>query len=300
MEVNKDTTEPYLSSPIPAITASRWWCKDTVAIVTGANKGIGFSMVKQLARLGLTVILTARDVEKGKKAVESLKNQGLFVHFHPLDVSDPASIRTFALWFHKKFGVMDILINNAAVSFNDLYENSVDHAEIVIKTNFYGVKLLTEALLPMFRRSDSISRILNISSRLGSINKMRNPTMKEMLQNENLSAKQIEGMVDLFLENVKNGTWKNQGWPEIWTDYAVSKLALNAYSRVLAKQFEDFGLRVNCFCPGFTQTSMTGGKGTHTADDAAEVGARLALLPPGELSTGKFYVGFNPGIISKL
>ena len=67
--------------------------------------------------------------------------------------------------------IIDILqINNAAVSFNNIYENSVDHAEIVIKTNFYGVKLLTEALLPMFRLSDSISRILNISSRLGSIN----------------------------------------------------------------------------------------------------------------------------------
>ncbi|KAJ6379303.1 hypothetical protein OIU76_016012 [Salix suchowensis] len=76
MEVNKDTTEPYLSSPVPAITA-RWWCKDTVAVVTGANRGIGFSMVKQLAQLGLTVILTARDLEKGKKAVELLKKPGL-------------------------------------------------------------------------------------------------------------------------------------------------------------------------------------------------------------------------------
>ncbi|KAI9383766.1 hypothetical protein POPTR_013G127700v4 [Populus trichocarpa] len=301
MEVNKEITQPYSSSssPIPTFT-TRWWSKDTVAMVTGANKGIGFSLVKQLAQLGLTVILTARDVEKGNSAVELLKSHGLHVHFYRLDVSDPASVKTLASWFQKKFGVLDILINNAAVSFNDIYENSVDHAEIVIKTNFYGVKLLTEALLPMFRLSDSISRILNISSRLGSINKMRNPKMKEMLLNERLSAQEIEGMVNLFLENVRDGTWKNQGWPEIWTDYAVSKLALNAYSRVLAKQYEDFGLSVNCFCPGFTQTSMTSGKGTHTADDAAEVGARLALLPPGELPTGKFYIGFNPGVISKL
>ncbi|CAK7322488.1 unnamed protein product [Dovyalis caffra] len=267
MEVNKELAEPYLSSslPIPSIT-TRWWSKDTVAIVTGANKGIGFSLVKQLTELGLTVILTARDVEKGNKAVELLKSHGLLVHFYRLDVSDPASIKTFTSWFQRKFGVLDILVNNAAVSFNDIYENSVEHAETVIKTNFYGAKLLTEAVLPMFRRSDSISRILNISSRLGSINKMRNPKIKEMLLSEKLSAQQIEGMANL----------------------------------VLAKQYEGSGLSVNCFCPGFTQTSMTGGKGTHTADDAAQVGVRLTLLPPEELSTGKFYIGFNTVTSSKL
>lgn len=130
--------------------------------------------------------------------------------------------------------------------------------------------------------------------------KMRNPNMREMLVSENLSEKQIEGMVNLFLETVKNGTWKSKGWPETWPDYAVSKMALNAHSRLLAKRYEGRGLSVNCFCPGFTQTSMTGGKGTHSADDAAEVGAKLALLPPQELTTGKFYIGFNPGITSKL
>ena len=131
--------------------------------------------------------------------------------------------------------------------------------------------------------------------------KMKNPEMKEMLQSENLSEEQIDGMVNIFLESVQNGTWKSKGWPEIWTDYAVSKLALNSYSRVLSRRYsKDYGLSVNCFCPGFTQTSMTKGKGTHSADDAAEVGARLALLPPQLLPTGKFYIGFSPGIVSKL
>lgn len=130
--------------------------------------------------------------------------------------------------------------------------------------------------------------------------KMKNPRIKKMLLSENLSEEHIEEMVNMFLESVKKGTWKSQGWPEIWTDYAVSKLAINAYSRVLARRYKDRGLCVNCFCPGFTQTSMTRGKGTHTAAEAAEVGARLALLPPHELPTGKFYMGFRPGIVSKL
>ncbi|KAH0993231.1 hypothetical protein GBA52_004714 [Prunus armeniaca] len=247
----------------------RWWSEDTVAIVTGANKGIGFALVKRMAELGMTVILTARDIERGCKAVEALRAQGLSnVAFSCLDVSDPSSIRAFTSWFRKSYVALDILVNNAAVSFNDLNENSVEHAETVMKTNFYGPKLLIEALLPVFRSSSSVSRILNVSSRLGSLN---------------------------------SGTWKSKGWPKLWTDYAVSKLALNAYTRVLAKRYEGRGLSVNSFCPGFTQTSMTHCKGDHTADDAAGVAARLALLPSHQIPSGKFFFwGSSNAISSKL
>ncbi|WJZ88286.1 hypothetical protein VitviT2T_007602 [Vitis vinifera] len=295
---SKDVEPPFFPPPL---LSTRWWSKDTVAIVTGANKGIGFALVKRLAESGLTVILTARDEARGLKALQSLAAQGLHVHFSLLDVSNPDSIQTFASWFQHSFRKLDILVNNAGVSFNNINENSVEHAEVVIKTNYYGPKMLIEALLPMFRRSSSVSRILNISSRLGLLNKLKNPNIKEiLLDEEKLSKDQIDRIVSMFLENVKTGTWKNQGWPEIWTDYAVSKLALNAYSRVLAKRYKGCGLSVNCFCPGFTQTTMTGGKGNHTADAAASIGARLALLPPEELPTGKFYLGFSPQVYSKL
>ncbi|XP_034685296.1 (+)-neomenthol dehydrogenase isoform X2 [Vitis riparia] len=291
--------KPSFSSP--CLSSTRWWSKDTVAIVTGANKGIGFALVKRLAESGLTVILTARDEARGLKALQSLAAQGLHVHFSLLDVSDPDSIQSFASWFQHSFRKLDILVNNAGVSFNNIDENSVEHAEVVIKTNYYGPKMLIEALLPMFRCSSSVSRILNISSRLGLLNKLKNPNIKEiLLDEEKLSKDRIDRIVSMFLENVKTGTWKNQGWPEIWTDYAVSKLALNAYSRVLAKRYKGCGLSVNCFCPGFTQTTMTGGKGNHTADAAAGIGARLVLLPPEELPTGKFYLGFSPQVYSKL
>ncbi|XVE84416.1 hypothetical protein DITRI_Ditri17bG0012300 [Diplodiscus trichospermus] len=289
------------SSPTPLSSSTRWWSKETVAVVTGANKGIGFAVVKRLAELGLTVVLTARDVDRGNKAAEALREQGLLnVHFFPLDVSKLASIKTFVSWLETTFGGLDILVNNAAVSFNEIDENSVEYAEIVIKTNFHGPKLLTESLLPLFRLSSSISRILNISSRLGSINKMRNLRIKETLQNERLTEEQIEEVVNLFMEDVKNGEWQSQGWPEIWTDYSVSKIALNAYSRVLAKRFEGRRLSINCFCPGFTQTSMTRGQGSHTPDAAAHVAAMLALLPPHNLPTGKFFLGFGPYNKSRL
>ncbi|KAG9136228.1 hypothetical protein Leryth_003829 [Lithospermum erythrorhizon] len=149
-------------------TTMIWWSKETLAIVTGANKGIGYALVKKFACLGIRVILTARDEAKGMHAVDSLfSSLVLKVDFHILDVSNTDSIMAFASWFKTKYGVWDILVNNAAVSFNDVHENGVEHAETVITTNFYGPKLLTEVLLPMSRSSHTISRILNVSSRLG-------------------------------------------------------------------------------------------------------------------------------------
>ncbi|KAJ0977066.1 hypothetical protein J5N97_012540 [Dioscorea zingiberensis] len=268
-----------------------WWSKETVAVVTGANKGIGFAFVKCLAQLGLTVILTSRDVIKGQAAVDSLKAENLHVEYCQLDISDLRSVSDFAFWISHKFGGLDILVNNAGVSFNEINTNSVEHAETVIETNFYGPKLLIEALLPFFRRSatDS-SRILNISSQLGLLSKVKNPKLREMLADEeNLSENMIEKMVANFIGSVKKGTWKEEGWPEVWTDYSVSKLALNTYSWILAKRYESDNMKVNCFCPGFTRTSMTSGLGNHTADEAAKLGVSIVLLPHDQLPSGKFF-----------
>ncbi|KAL0349261.1 UNVERIFIED_CONTAM: (+)-neomenthol dehydrogenase [Sesamum angustifolium] len=89
----------------------RWWSKDTVAIVTGANKGIGFALVRRLAEVGMTVVLTARDTGRGVEAAELLRREGLLnVHFFQLDVANPNSIKTFAAWFQEAFGVVDMTI----------------------------------------------------------------------------------------------------------------------------------------------------------------------------------------------
>ncbi|KAG8071387.1 hypothetical protein GUJ93_ZPchr0006g41929 [Zizania palustris] len=163
--------------------------------------------------------------------------------------------------------------------------------------------MLIEALLPLFRRSAANSRILNISSQLGLLNKVRDLSLRSMLLDEGaLTEGKIEGMTSRFLAEVKDGTWARRGWPAVWTDYAVSKLALNAYSRLLAARLARAGDRVavNCFCPGFTRTDMTRGWGTRTAEEAGRVAAGLALLPPGELPTGKFFKWCTPQLYSKL
>lgn len=131
--------------------------------------------------------------------------------------------------------------------------------------------------------------------------KLKNAQMKMLLGNEErLSEDRIDIVVREFLLDVKEGRWMTQGWPNIWTDYSVSKLALNAYSKILAQRYEGV-VSSNCFCPGVTQTSMTDGKGNHSADDAAEMAAEIALLPTRLLTTGKFYAGsMTRGICSKL
>lgn len=125
--------------------------------------------------------------------------------------------------------------------------------------------------------------------------------VKKLLEDEEaLTVEAIDGVVSQFLRHVKMGTWEEEGWPKVWTDYAVSKLALNAYSRVLAKSQEGRGLSVNCFCPGFTRTAMTRGHGQHSSEEAAEVAAKLALMPPHGLLTGKFFKWSKPFMYSML
>ncbi|XP_031479997.1 (+)-neomenthol dehydrogenase [Nymphaea colorata] len=284
------------------ISPARWWTKETVAVVTGGNKGIGFEIVRQLAEEGLTVVLTSRDVCRGQAAVKSLRSIGCTgILYHSLDVADPSSIRDFVSWLKTSLGGLDILVNNAAVSFNDIDENSVEHAETVIATNFSGPKLLTESVLPLFRPPASSARILNISSRLGLPNKLRNPALKRLLEDEErLSEVGIEEMVRTFLSHVKQGTWEEEGWPKVWTDYSVSKLALNAYSVLLARRLKDRGVGVNCFCPGYTITSMTKGRGVHTAAAAARSAVRIVLLPPDGHPTGKFFIKDQPHHYCKL
>ena len=109
--------------------------------------------------------------------------------------------------------------------------------------------------------------------------KVSDPSLKALLlDEETLTEAAIDAMVSRFLAQVKDGTWGAQGWPKVWTDYSVSKLALNAYSRLLARRLQARGARVsvNCFCPGFTRTDMTRGWGKRTAEEAAAAAARRA------------------------
>ncbi|XP_071733397.1 uncharacterized protein [Rutidosis leptorrhynchoides] len=282
---------------IPYSDHQRWWSAETIAVVTGANRGIGFEITRQLALNGLTVVLTSRDIIVGEEVTKSLQENGLKVVFHQLDIVDPTSIDSFCAWIKDKYGGIDILINNAGVSYNTGSENSVDFSEKVINTNYFGTKNLTKAVIPLMRLSAEGARIVMVSSRLGRLNGRRNRiadvTLRQQLDDvESLSEDLIDTTISKFLEQVKDGSWISGGWPQNYTDYSLSKLAVNAYTRlmamILSERPDGNKIYINCCCPGWVKTAMTGWAGLTSPEEGADTAVWLALFP-GQCVSGKFF-----------
>ncbi|PIN17841.1 Dehydrogenases with different specificities (related to short-chain alcohol dehydrogenases) [Handroanthus impetiginosus] len=289
--------EISLLRTIPYPDHQRWWTSNTIAVVTGANRGIGFEIAHQLALHGLTVILTSRDSDVGEEATQVLQERGLNVVFHQLDIADPSSIETFANRIENIHGGIDILVNNAGVNFNVGSNNSVEFAEKVIATNYFGTKNVIKAMIPLMRPSDSGARIVNVSSRLGRLNGRRNrigniELRKKLEDNESISEELIDQTMNTFLEQAKNGSWEDGGWPRAFTDYSLSKLAVNVYTRLMAKIFSDrpegHKVYINCYCPGWVKTAMTDWAGHTSPEEGADTAVWLALLPDQSIS-GKFF-----------
>ncbi|XP_020218534.2 uncharacterized protein LOC109801817 [Cajanus cajan] len=281
------------------------------AVVTGANKGIGFGMCEKLASSGIVVVLTARDEKRGLKAVEKLKEFGLsdFIVFHQLDVNDPASVATLADFIKTQFGKLDILVNNAAVTGGKLLDGDallrkrngeqIDWSEVgyqtyelaeqCVETNFYGVERVTEALVPLLQLSIS-PRIINISSRAGLLKNIPNEWARRMFSDiENLTREKIDGVLKEFQKDFKEGSLENKGWPAFASAYTMSKAALNAYTRVMAKKYPHF--HINSVCPGFVKTDMNNNTGQLSIDEGTQTPLMLALMP-NSVPSGCF---FNQG-----
>ncbi|KAK7349539.1 hypothetical protein VNO77_06983 [Canavalia gladiata] len=282
------------------------------AIVTGANKGIGFATCKLLASNRITVVLTARDENKGLEAVQKLKELSLPGHvvFHQLDVTDHASIKSLADFIRNQYGKLDILVNNAgipgahvdgeALAAANILENfgRVDWSKIVtesyelteagVKTNYYGAKELTKALIPLLQSSSS-PKIVNVSSSMGRLENIPNGWPKEVLSDvENLTEEKIDNILNEFLKDFKEGSLETKGWPLAMPAYSVSKAALNAYTRILAKKYPSFC--INAVCPGYVKTGLNHNSGILSPDEGAESAVRLALLPHGTTTSGLFFL----------
>lgn len=282
---------------IPYSDHERWWSAETIAVVTGANRGIGFEIARQLATHGLTVILTSRDASVGEEATKTLHERGLKVVFHQLDVSDHESINSFCAWVKEKYGGIDILVNNAGISYNTGSDNSVEFAEKVININYVGTKNMTKAALPLMRPSTEGARIVMVSSRLGRLNGRRNRigdvALRQKLEDvELLSEDLIDATMNKFLEEVKDGSWISGGWPQNNTDYSLSKLAVNAYTRLMARVLSERGdgekIFINCCCPGWVKTALTGWAGLTSPEEGADTAVWLALLRE-QSGNGKFF-----------
>ncbi|KAI8569424.1 hypothetical protein RHMOL_Rhmol02G0278000 [Rhododendron molle] len=285
-----------------------------VAIVTGSNKGIGLEICRQLASNGITVILTARDENRGLEAVRDLKASGLSdILFHQLDVTNQASVASLAEFIKTKFNKLDILVNNAGIAGTvidpearkgikigiddlvggpdsklkqEMFKKDFGVAEACLKTNYYGVKLVTEELIPLLQLSDS-PRIVNISSSMGKLKLVSHENAKKELTNvDGLRVEKVDELVEEFLEDYKEDLVETKGWPANFAPYIVSKAALNGYTRVMARNYPH--IPINAVCPGYVKTDINHNSGILTVEQGAKGPVMLALVP-GPGPSGLFY-----------
>jgi NAD(P)-dependent dehydrogenase (short-subunit alcohol dehydrogenase family) len=212
-----------------------------VALVSGANRGIGWETCRQLGRAGLTVLLTARDAERGERAREKLASEGIDCRFHTLDVDDAESVRRTVDFAATELGRLDVLVNNAAIAID--HQASVIEVDLAVvqrtfDTNFLGALRLCQAAIPLMREN-GYGRIVNVSSGRGSFAKL------------------------------------GAGGPS----YRMSKTALNALTVILADELKSTNILVNAMTPGWVRTRLGGMKAVRSTEEGADTAVWLATLP---------------------
>ncbi|MDB4943240.1 MAG: short chain dehydrogenase [Labilithrix sp.] len=225
--------------------------KKKTALVTGANKGIGFETARQLARLGYVVWLGCRDEGRGVAAAKELAADGE-VRFVRLDVTDDASVRAAAERIAGTAGALDVLVNNAAIiaaGDGPPSKASLAALQTTLDVNLVGALRVTQAFLPLVRKA-AAGRIVNVSSTMGSISALLDPD---------------SALAPLAAQ-----------FPNF--AYAASKTALNALTAWLVIELRDTAVKVNALCPGFNATDMNGFTGTQPPSEGAKVVVRAATL----------------------
>lgn len=232
--------------------------QNSTALVTGANKGIGRETARRLALQGMTVLVGARDRERGEAAVASLRTISPDVHLVLIDVSDVASIERAAADVRERFGRLDVLINNAAIAAasGPPSTHSVATMRELFSTNAFGLISVTQAFLPLLEKAPS-ARIVNVSTSLASLILISDPNSM------------VAQQTDLFA-------------------YAASKSAVNTFTVHLANQLRAKNIKVNSACPGYVATDINQHRGHRTVEQGAEIIVRLATLPESG-PTGGFF-----------
>ncbi|XP_057553071.1 carbonyl reductase [NADPH] 3 [Hippopotamus amphibius kiboko] len=253
-----------------------------VALVTGANRGIGFAIARDLCRqFSGDVVLTARDTARGRAAVQQLQAEGLSPRFHQLDIDDLQSIRALRDFLRKEYGGLNVLVNNAGIAFKIDDPTPLDiQAEMTLKTNFFATRNVCSELLPIVKPH---GRVVNISSLQGS-KALENCSedLQEKFRCETLTEEDLVDLMKKFIEDTKNEVHEREGWPD--SAYGVSKLGVTVLSGILARHLDEKRkadrILLNACCPGWVKTDMGDAHGSRTVEEGAETPVYLALLPP--------------------
>ena len=259
-----------------------------VAVVTGANKGVGLAIVKKLCKdFNGDVYLTSRNEENGCRAVAALEAEGLSPKYHQLDIASAESVKSIAQHIFNGYGGVDVLVNNAAIAYKA--ESTilfVDQARETVDINFTGTLQVSRAFIPMIRPH---GRIVNVSSAVSSLS-LLHEHLQERFMKPSVSEHDVIALMDEFLEGVAAGNHTEKGWAS-WPN-AIAKIAVNAVTRIHAKEMvesEKEDVIVNACCPGWVKTDMADEHAPLSPDQGAETPVYLALLPPGS-PTGQFWI----------
>jgi NAD(P)-dependent dehydrogenase (short-subunit alcohol dehydrogenase family) len=228
-----------------------------IALITGANKGIGKEIARGLGRKGFTVLVGSRDEKNGQAAVEEFKKEKIDAYTVRLEVTNEASILSAAQWTESKFGKLDVLVNNAGIIADMSKPSEADLALVrkAYETNVFAPIRLIQVFLPLLKKSEA-GRIVNVSSGLGSLTLASDP-------NGPYAAVNVLG-------------------------YCTSKTALNAVTVRFAQELRGTPIKINCADPGYCATDLNGHSGPRTAVQGAIAAIRLATLPD-DGPTGKFF-----------
>jgi NAD(P)-dependent dehydrogenase (short-subunit alcohol dehydrogenase family) len=241
-----------------------------IALITGANKGIGYETARLLAAQGMTVLVGARDETLGRQAEQTLRDGGADAHFVQLDVTDDKSIELAAEAVTTQYGRLDVLVNNAGIFFGPAGAGggpSVTTREAlqqVFETNVFGPVAVINTFLPLLRRADA-ARIVNVSSEVGSLTSISSP---------------------------ESPLYQLTAIP-----YPASKSALNMVTVMYAKELKDTPIKVNAANPGYCPPDPTGQSGFRTPAQGAEISVHLATLPadgPSGQLWGSLWVDGDP------
>jgi NAD(P)-dependent dehydrogenase (short-subunit alcohol dehydrogenase family) len=233
-----------------------------IALVTGANKGIGLETARQLGKLDYTVLVGARDTARGERATQTLQSEGIDAHFLLLDVTDSAGIATAAAQVEKQFGHIDALVNNAGLGTFDRPATTEDlgHWRWTFETNVFGLVAVTAAFLPLLEKS-SAGRIVNLTSILASLGLSTQPG---------------------------SPIYDNVGY---FSAYGASKAAVNMYTIQLARELAPKNIKVNAAHPGWVKTELGGEGAMMEIEDGAKTSVQLATLGADGPTGGYFHLG---------